>query len=70
MSARGIQKLVQRLLDTSVAKTSLTGMPARELIESLVSLNLSHKRSFALEIKLDAVGLASKYMKLFTAAVA
>jgi hypothetical protein len=45
-------------------------MPARELIESLVSLNLSHKRSFALEIKLDAVGLASKYMKLFTAAVA
>jgi hypothetical protein len=45
-------------------------MPAKELIESLVSVKLSHRSAFALVMKLEAVGLASKYMKLLTAAVA
>jgi hypothetical protein len=45
-------------------------MPANELIESLVSVKSSHSSAFALDIKLVAVGLASKYTKLLTTAVA
>jgi hypothetical protein len=45
-------------------------MPAKELIESLVSVKLLHRSVFAVDMKLEAVGLASKYMKLLTAAVA
>jgi hypothetical protein len=45
-------------------------MPAKELIESLVSVKLLHRSVFAFDMKLEAVGLASKYMKLLTAAVA
>ena len=45
-------------------------MPARESIESLVSLKLSHRSSLALDMKLVAVGLASRYLKLPTMLVA
>ena len=45
-------------INMSVAR--LTVMPARESIESLVSLKLSQSSSFALDMKLAVVGLASK----------
>ena len=61
---------MKRGLSTRQLGKSLTVMPARESIESLVSLKLSHRSAFALDMKLAADGLASKELKLLTTEVA
>ena len=52
--------ILRRSLSTDELYGLLTLMPAKESIESLVSLKLSHRSSFALDMKFAAVGLASK----------